>query len=52
MSLRQGASKPGMSHMDRRIPKNSKYDGVKSSINSGPSMVKFSAKHAGHTINA
>lgn len=53
MSLRSGAStKPKIDPLDKKLPINPKYANVTSTINSGPTIDKFYAKHGQEATNA
>ncbi|ESU37517.1 Hypothetical protein DHA2_5012 [Giardia duodenalis] len=53
MSLRAGAStKSKVDPLDKKLPANPKYANVTSTINSGPTIDKFYAKHGQEATNA
>ena len=53
MSLKAGAStKPKVDPLDKKLPTNPKYANVTSTINSGPTIDKFYAKHGQEATNA
>lgn len=53
MSLRSGTlTKKSTDVLERRVPKSTKYDKVEATINSGPTIDKFYAKHSQAELNS